>query len=90
MYITTHKLDKLTADNVLDEVDRLWVGVLDLAEHEHHLRDFLGILVVPVPRGLRHIRLLRRRGHVGRRVAEAAVRGGSSIVGCCSAWGEDP
>ena len=73
MYITTHKLDKLTADNVLDEVDRLWVGILDLAEHEHHLRDFLGILVVPVTRGLRHIRLLRRRGHVGRRVAEAVV-----------------
>lgn len=63
----THKLDKLTADDVLYKVDRLRVGVLDLAEHKHHLRDLLGVLVFPMPRRLWGIcRLLRRRGHVGR------------------------
>lgn len=31
----THKLDKLAAYDVLDEIDCLRVGVLDLAKDEH-------------------------------------------------------
>ena len=71
----THKLDKLTPDDVLYKVDRLRVGVLDLAEHEHHLRDLLGVLVFPVSRRLWGIcRLLRRRSHVGMWVVRSSPK----------------
>ena len=59
----TYKLNQLTSDNVLDQVDCLGVRVLNFTKDEHHLRDLLGVLVFPVSGDFGRVGFLRRGRH---------------------------